>query len=169
MSKWFSCFLLYVILDTQSAFASRKNMIKRPASHTIPSLTPLPDYHKISLIEAYYKKRIEPIFENKCFSCHSSNHSEKHWLNHISYVSELFKKNKKKSRKELDLSLGFPFVGRSSQERYINKIEVAIKNKHMPPLWWNLFNWNNHLSELETNSILEWTRTSKIILKTTSK
>ena len=147
--------LVYYFVYNPKSSLARIPLPTQPAAKAIEGLYELPSYAVITAIEKAYIHEIEPIFSRKCFSCHTTNH-KKEWYFKIPVLNKLITRNFERALEALDLSVGFPFIGKKSVGQTLIKLESSILDGSMPPPWWTIIFWHGNLSKAEKNSIPHW-------------
>jgi hypothetical protein len=115
-------------------------------------------------INTQYKKKVEPIFKNKCFDCHSSQTTYP-WYYQIPGVNYLINSDIKEARSHIDMDKGFPFGSHSTPLKDLGEIEKSILDKSMPPLKYRVLHKNAAITKTEVEIIMDWTKSSKNLLK----
>ncbi|MBI4041792.1 MAG: heme-binding domain-containing protein [Deltaproteobacteria bacterium] len=110
---------------------------------------------KMAAIQESYLGKIKPIFQKKCFDCHS-RFTIYPWYSHIPWVKGVLEKDIREGLKHLDMSQGFPFQGHGTPLEDFKAIEKTIIDNTMPPRRYKLLHWNSGLTPQEKKTILEW-------------
>jgi hypothetical protein len=119
----------------------------------------------IDSINEEYKKKIKPIFEQKCMDCHSSK-TQWPWYHKIPGIKQLLDHDVAEGREHIDFSNDFPFEGHGTPYEDIHAIHKAIEEDSMPPFEYRLMHPNSKLNTQEKQTVLEWAkRCTEIIQK----
>lgn len=115
-------------------------------------------------INVGFEKEIKPIFESKCFNCHSSETTFP-WYHKVPVVGRIMDSHIKEGRSHIDFSKGYPFVGHGGPIKDLEAIIKVTEKDEMPPWYYNPFHKNSRLTSDEKKLILEWARNSLIKIK----
>jgi hypothetical protein len=127
---------------------------------------PAPDYdQRLSKISESYGTAIRPIFEAKCFDCHSDR-TEYPWYYRIPGVKQFIDSDIAEAREHLDMSQGFPFKGHRENpaEETLKEIGATIVEGGMPPWYYTLLHAGSKLTDEESKAILAWVKKSRDLL-----
>ncbi|HUP57286.1 MAG TPA: heme-binding domain-containing protein [Bdellovibrionota bacterium] len=127
---------------------------------------PAPDYDKrLSKISESYGTAIRPIFEAKCFNCHSDR-TEYPWYYKIPGVKQFIDSGIAEAREHLDMSHGFPFKGHREDpvEETLKEIGAMIAEGEMPPWYYIPLHGGSRLTDGESKAILAWVKKSRDLL-----
>jgi len=106
-------------------------------------------------INDQYIKRIKPIFQKKCFDCHGSG-NQLPWYSNIPGAKQLIQSDIEESKKHMDMSHDFPFLGHGTPEEDLIALKKMTNEESMPPFRYKLLHWNSSLTENEKKSLHEW-------------
>jgi cytochrome c peroxidase len=106
-------------------------------------------------IKDSFDKNIKPIFEKKCFDCHSSRERVLPWYAVIPGIKQLIASDIQDAQEEVDMTDGFPFNGTGSVRKDLRRLLKEVENEDMPPL---LYKWshNAQLTPEELAAVREW-------------
>lgn len=110
-------------------------------------------------VSASYKKSVAPIFEKKCFDCHSSQ-TVYPWYYKVPGVGAIMNSHIKEARSHIDMTKGFPFKGHGGPEGDLKEIISVVEKDMMPPWYYTPFHKNSKLTEEEKKEILAWAKDS---------
>ena len=150
-------------------FASRKvwRVALLAGALSMASASPLPaqmnEAEQIERINKFYKKEIKPIFQKKCFDCHS-NYTRYPWYYKVGVGKDIIDEDIREGKIRMDMSRDFPFTLQGSPKRDLELISHVIKQDSMPPGRYKLLNWDKGLTQKEKNQILDWVSQSTQIL-----
>ena len=113
-------------------------------------------------INADYLRDIRPIFEKKCFDCHS-NKTKFPWYYKIPGIKHMIDYDIKKAKKHIDMSDDFPFISHDIPLMDLKSIKKVVSENDMPPFRYVLGHWDSRLNEDEKRVIINWSE--KSILK----
>ena len=119
---------------------------------------------QVERIGKFYKKEIKPIFQKKCFDCHS-NYTRYPWYYNVGLGKDIIDDDIREGKIRMDMSRDFPFTLQGSPKRDLELIEHVIKQDSMPPGRYKVMNWGKGLTQKEKNQILDWVAQSKEILQ----
>ena len=80
-------------------------------------------------INSLYIKNIRPVFQRKCFDCHSNN-TRYPWYSNLPLVKDLINDDITEAKKHMDMSNDFPFQGHGSPFGIPQK-NCSILEKHI--------------------------------------
>lgn len=109
----------------------------------------------IEILASSYNKDIRPIFETKCFNCHS-NQTQYPWYHSLPFVKGLIDSDIQEALKHLDMTLGFPFQGHGTLPEDLKAIKEVAEDNSMPPWSYRIMHWGSGLSKEEKNAIFKW-------------
>ncbi|MBC7661953.1 MAG: heme-binding domain-containing protein [Chitinophagaceae bacterium] len=112
-----------------------------------------------------YMRSIEPIFEAKCYDCHSDK-THYPWYYKIPGVKQYIDSDIAEAREHLDLSKGFPFVSKHEIDHDLEDIGDEVGEGEMPPKAYTFIHRDTKLSPEERQTILNWVKTSRDAIKT---
>lgn len=113
----------------------------------------------IQKINQEYLKQVKPIFQNKCFNCHSSE-TKFPWYYKLPLVKEIVDSDIKEAKKHLDMSNDFPFDGHGSPVEDLRELEETVQKGDMPPLNYKIMHWGSSLTKKDKDKIMGWTKNS---------
>ena len=116
-----------------------------------------------STINDKYLKNIKPIFEVKCFNCHS-NQTKQYWYSNLPIVSSLIKKDIKDAKKHLDFSKDFPFISHDTPRNDLVSILKSFEKKTMPPFRYRIMHSESKISEGDIQKVKIWVEKSLDLL-----
>lgn len=152
-------YLFYIILIAfiAPAFAHQ--------NHHQPSQSHLPKFQadRLAKINTLYTFSVKPIFQNKCFDCHSQKPNYP-WYHAIPVIKQLIDRDISEAKEHLDFTNDFPFLGHGQPNEDLKAIQTTVNNNSMPPLRYKLLHQNAVISAKEKNIILEWIQASQNIL-----
>lgn len=130
-----------------------------------PKLAPMKAPNdQLSKINELYKEKVKPIFQKKCFDCHSQS-TNYPWYYNIPGAKQLIDGDTKEAKEHLDFSNDFPFGGHGVPSEDLDAIQDVAKDNSMPPFRYWILHRDSGLSEEERRIILEWVEKSKSVLK----
>jgi len=153
-------FLLSFVFTSSSTFA-HKNHHHPVSQEESGSKLQENEFFKINQL---YKEKTKPIFQKKCFDCHSQN-TNYPWYYNIPGAKHLIDSDTKEAKEHLDFSNDFPFGGHGVPSEDLDAIRDIAKDNSMPPFRYWILHRDSRLSEEERRIILEWVETSKSVLK----
>lgn len=115
-------------------------------------------------INEEYIKNIKPIFQAKCFNCHSSTPKYPFYYK-IPGIQQMIDADIKEAKKHIDFSNNFPFISHETPINDIKSLEKIASEGGMPPLKYILGHWNSRLTEKDNEALLKWTEKAIKTLK----
>lgn len=115
-------------------------------------------------INKSYISTIKPIFEKKCFDCHSQ-HPQLPWYSRMPLAKGLIHSDVTEAKKHLDMSGGFPFKGHGTPQEDLHAIKDSVEKNTMPPKRYKIMHWNSGINSSEAAKIYEWVESSLKILE----
>lgn len=119
-------------------------------------------------INGAYLKSVKPIFQAKCFNCHSSE-TKYPWYHELPIVGRVMDSHIKEGRSHIDMTHDFPFKGHGGPIKDLEAIVKTTEEGTMPPWYYTPFNKNSKLTEDEKKTILNWSKQSLLKLKEKKK
>ncbi|MBI5238892.1 MAG: heme-binding domain-containing protein [Elusimicrobia bacterium] len=110
-------------------------------------------------INADYQAAVKPIFQAKCWDCHSA-HTRYPFYYRVPGVRWLIERDIRQARKHLDMSQDFPFLSHAGPEKDLDALRDVVQDDEMPPLLYRLGHWRSGLREGEKKVILQWVERS---------
>lgn len=115
-------------------------------------------------INKNYVSSVKPIFEKKCFDCHSQ-HSNLPWYSKVPFAKGLIHSDVTEAKKHLDMTGDFPFKGHGSPEEDLQAIKGSVEKSTMPPKRYKIMHWNSGINSTEAAKIYDWVNSSLKILE----
>jgi hypothetical protein len=106
-------------------------------------------------VNEQYLKNVKPIFQHKCFDCHSGS-TVFPWYHGIPGIRQLLDHDIHEARGDMDMSEDFPFLGKGTPQDYLNAIQDAVNDGSMPPFRYRLIHRDSKLMDDEKKTILGW-------------
>lgn len=152
--------LFAIIFSTLICLSSIKASEERHEADrdSIESIGQSNDQYKpeaLKFVNNEYLKNIKPIFQKKCFDCHSDKGTMPFYYK-VPGIKQLIDKDIQEAREELDMSMDFPFKSEGSFVQALEKIKEEIQEGDMPPLKYKIFHWDNWIQAEEKQLILKW-------------
>ncbi|PIR25216.1 MAG: hypothetical protein COX62_05405 [Deltaproteobacteria bacterium CG_4_10_14_0_2_um_filter_43_8] len=112
-----------------------------------------------------YQKKVKPIFEAKCFDCHSKN-TVYPWYYKVPGIKQLMDSDIEEGLEHMDMTNGFPFAGHHpSAQKQLEELDEVLEENDMPPLQYKLMHWNSKLTPADKAVILDWIENSTKAIK----
>jgi hypothetical protein len=135
-----------------------------PKEDSRPAATTRLRQDQIEKINNYYMKTIKPIFQRKCFDCHSSQ-TLYPWYHRLPGIKNWLDQDVSEGRKHLEMTKDFPFGGHGNPIDDLQAIrETTLKNS-MPPTPYRFMHPSSQLSEEEKEEILKWIEVAETLLQ----
>lgn len=106
-----------------------------------------------------YLKEIKPIFETKCFDCHS-NKTKYPWYFKLPIISSVIEKDIKKAKEHLDFSEDFPFISHETPKKDLVSILETAERKSMPPFQYRIMHNGSKITDSDIDTIKAWVENS---------
>lgn len=119
---------------------------------------------KFKKINEVYVKQIKPIFQGKCFDCHSQ-YTNFPWYYPLPLIKSAIDRDIQKAKKHLDFSEDFPFKGHGGPLEDLQAIDDVIHKGSMPPLKYRLLHFSSAVTLEENEKIIKWVMNSRSILE----
>lgn len=113
----------------------------------------------LSRVNERYRETVKPIFEKKCFDCHSSR-THYPWYNSLPVIKQLIERDVREARADLDMSEDFPFIGKGTPTDYLDVLKDAVNDRSMPPWRYRIMHKDSALTDHEREVILKWVEES---------
>lgn len=118
---------------------------------------------KYNKINKNYLNNIKPIFEAKCFNCHSNTTKYPFYYN-IPGIKSLIDEDIKEAKSHIDFSDDFPFISHETPINDLKSLKKIALEGGMPPLKYIIAHWDSKLSEEDKKAILKWSEESILLL-----
>lgn len=119
-------------------------------------------------INELYSKDVKPIFQKKCFDCHSQK-TNYPWYHKIPGVKQLIESDIKEGLEHIDFEPGFPFKSHATPSEDLDEILEVIEKNDMPPMSYRIMHPSSKLTEPEKEIIKKWVQAAKETLAKESK
>jgi len=132
----------------------------------IKKAAPVTPELKLSLqeINEPYLKDIMPIFQKKCFDCHTSQ-TQFPWYQKIPGIRQWIQRDIDEAKMHLDMEPGFPFKSHAAPIEDLEAIDQSITKNEMPPLRYRIMHSGSALSADEKAKVHHWVEFGKEKLK----
>lgn len=115
-----------------------------------------PSYNlSVSQINDLYVRSVRPIFQAKCFDCHSDRTVYPPYYK-IPGVKWWIDDDIKEAREHIDMSHDFPFGGHGTPLDDLQAMRDVIRNGTMPPWLYRLAHRESRLTDDDRRIILQW-------------
>ncbi len=114
-------------------------------------------------INEFYLKELKPIFQKKCFDCHSSQTKFPSYYM-IPGIKQWIQSDIDEARDHIDLESDFPFKSHATPAEDIEAIGNEIKEGDMPPFGYRMMHSESALSEDEKEKVRGWVQLGKKLL-----
>ena len=139
---------------TQTTLQSPKVILKKDDALNIA-------YKEINTL---YLQNIKPIFEKKCFDCHSDNQHFP-WYYKIPGIKQMIDSDIKEAKIHMNMKQDFPFISHETPLKDLESLKKIAEKGGMPPLSYLIGHWNSSLTNIEEKNIILWTERSITLLK----
>lgn len=120
--------------------------------------------NKYSKINKEYIENIKPIFELKCFNCHSDK-TKQYWYSNLPIISSIIKKDITEAKEHLDFSRDFPFISHETPQKDLKSILNAFEKRTMPPFKYKIMHSESKITQDDIEKVKIWVENSLIVLK----
>ncbi len=151
-------FVLAGIFLTTPALGHEGHKPHLSNAEKIQVLADAPD--QLLAIQTAYDLDVKPIFQNKCFDCHSTS-VRYPWYYPIPGVKQFIDDDIKEARRHLEMSKGFPFESRHGMAKDLEELTEVIEQREMPPKLYLLMHGEAKLTDEEVKTILSWVAKAK--------
>jgi uncharacterized membrane protein len=115
---------------------------------------------RLEKINQAYLASVRPIFEAKCFDCHSDK-TRYPFYYRVPGARQLIDRDISQSKRHIDMSRDFPFVGgHGSPAGDLQEIEEVLTDGSMPPWRYRILHRGSKVTDEEKKTILEWIKSS---------
>lgn len=115
-------------------------------------------------INSAYIRDVKPIFQKKCFDCHSGE-TRYPWYAKLPIAKTMIEGDIQEAKSHLDFSNDFPFKGHGSPQEDLEEILRSVKSDEMPPLRYRILHWGSKVTPEEKATIQAWVAESQKPLK----
>lgn len=115
-------------------------------------------------INEMYVKDVKPIFQAKCFDCHSSQ-TRLPWYQKVPGAKQLIESDIAEAKEHLDMEVDFPFKSHATPIEDLKAIDNSISNNEMPPFRYRFMHSANALTAEEKEKVHQWVELGKELLK----
>jgi hypothetical protein len=143
-----------VVFGHEGRLHSKKNSVVDPQ-----------ELKALAAVNEIYLKAVKPIFERKCFDCHTSQ-TKMPWYSKLPGIKRTIEADIREGRRHIDMGVDFPFVSHASSLEDLDAIERSIATRQMPPLRYRLLHPSSTLTENEAKAVRDWVRYGKSQLDT---
>jgi len=119
---------------------------------------------KMAEVNEQYLKTVRPIFQKKCFDCHSGA-TIFPWYHQIPGVRQLLDHDTREARADMDMSQDFPFLGKGSPFDYLDAVEDVMHDGSMPPFRYRIIHRDSKLTDEDKKMVLQWIEASRKLLR----
>jgi len=119
-------------------------------------------------INKKYLNDVKPIFEKKCFDCHTSQ-TRFPWYSKIPGIKQLIQTDIKEAKEHLDMEPDFPFKSHASPLEDLDAIKKSIFKNEMPPLRYRMMHSGSGLTPEEKETVYKWVQFGKEMLNQQTK
>lgn len=115
-------------------------------------------------INSAYMQNVKPIFQKKCFDCHSDQ-TRYPWYSKLPGAKWLIESDIQEAKKHLDFSSDFPFKGHGSPKEDLEEIMRSVDFGKMPPFRYRILHSGSKVTKEEKSTIQAWVAESQKLLK----
>lgn len=146
-------FILFLFFVSPSLCYSHGGKVHREEKAILPSKDVFEEIYK--QINTDYKRHVEPIFQAKCFNCHSLK-TNYPWYYNLPGVKQIINGHIKEALGHLDMTEGFPFKGHETPIIDLKAVRKTIEDDSMPPWYYRPFHKTSTVTDQEKEIILRW-------------
>jgi hypothetical protein len=118
---------------------------------------------RLQQINQSYLATIKPIFQAKCFDCHSEA-TRFPWYYSIPGVKQYIDSDIREAKEHLEMTHDFPFRGHGTSEEDLEAIGASMVKGDMPPWSYRIFHSGSKVTDEEASKILSWAKESRGLL-----
>lgn len=115
---------------------------------------------RLQQINQIYRASIKPIFQAKCFDCHSED-TRFPWYYSIPGVKQFMDSDIHEAKEHMEMTHDFPFRGHGTTEEDLEAIAVSMAKGDMPPWYYRIFHSDSKVTDEEAKKILAWAKESR--------
>ena len=119
---------------------------------------------KLNKINEAYVKQVKPIFQAKCFDCHSQ-FTKFPWYYSFPLIKSAIDNDIQEAKRHFDFSDDFPFRGHGIPREDIQAIQEVIQRGTMPPLRYRILHLKSKVTLDEKEQIMKWIVLSNKLLE----
>ncbi len=138
-----------------------------PRTETAPASPPLPSCEALISINQEYLRRVKPIFQEKCLSCHG-NVEKTPLYSKLPPASWLVNYDIEEAQEHMNMNADYPFYSKRKTvnlEKHLQELREVLEENEMPPWYYKILHWQSGLSTQEEKTILNWVTESEKKLK----
>ncbi len=102
-----------------------------------------------------YQAKVEPLFRESCFDCHSS-FTRYPWYHRLPVIRGMIDEDIAQARKHLDMSNGFPFQGEVKLKSGLKAIAYQVAQGKMPLFQYRWMHPQSALTDGQKQDIEDW-------------
>jgi cytochrome c5 len=119
---------------------------------------------RYKIINSAYLAKIKPVFQKKCFDCHSDS-TKYPWYHKVPGVKQMIDKDIKEGRSHIDFTEDFPFISHETPMSDLKSLREIGLEGGMPPIGYILGHWESRLSDEEKKALVNWAERSMNLLE----
>lgn len=124
-------------------------------AHHLPEAVTVEVKTSLEEINEAYLKDIKPIFQKKCFDCHSTQ-TNFPWYSNIPGVKQLIQSDIDEAQEHLNMEPNFPFKSHASPIEDLKAIEESVQKNEMPPFRYRIMHSDSLLTKEEKEKVQKW-------------
>ncbi len=144
---------LILFFTIPSLCYSHGGKVHREETVILPSKDAFIDIYK--QVNDDYIRQVEPIFQAKCFNCHSLK-TNYPWYYKLPGAKQIINDHIKEALGHLDMTEGFPFKGHETPIKDLEALKKTIQNDSMPPWYYRIFHEDSSVTDQEKELIFKW-------------
>jgi hypothetical protein len=115
---------------------------------------------RLQKINETYLARIKPIFQAKCFDCHSED-TRFPWYYKIPGVKQFIDSDISEAKEHMEMTHDFPFRGHGKPEEDLDAIVESTAKGDMPPWYYRWMHQGAAVTPDEAKQIVSWAKESR--------
>ena len=119
-------------------------------------------------INEAYRKEVKPVFQKKCFDCHSSQ-TRYPWYQKIPGIKQMIQDDIAEAKMHLNMDPDFPFQSHASPLEDLDAIADSIEEREMPPFLYRMMHPDSVLTDEEREKVHHWVQLGRDLLKDSEK
>lgn len=163
MKRYFKCFI--ILCNLSVPFFAEAHEGHHKEHH--PPVTK-EEKNSLAQINEMYLAQVKPIFQNKCFDCHSSK-TQFPWYSKVPGIKQFIQHDIDEAHEHIDMEQNFPFKSHAEPLEDLAAIDKTVTKNEMPPWRYRIMHSGSDLTSAEKEIVHQWVQFGKDLLKNGSK
>jgi uncharacterized membrane protein len=152
-----------VLIESFLILSATLTTIAHEGHHKEQPIVAHQDKESMARINERYLVDVKPIFQKKCFDCHSSK-TQFPWYSIIPGPRQLIQHDIEKAHEHLDMDADFPFKSHAEPLEDLEAINETISKDEMPPWRYRILHRGSALTMEEKEVVHRWVQFGKDLL-----